>query len=80
MCSSPELALILRAHTHTHTLTCIVPLDGRDGNGLQGLLQEVQQTGADDHLLGEGLQSHPGVQFGRLHPAAALGLGCRGTL
>jgi hypothetical protein len=42
---------MVHAHTHAHTLTCIVPLHWRDGNGLQGLLKEVQETGADDHFL-----------------------------
>lgn len=63
------------AHAPGGAPTRVVPLDGRDRDGLQGLLQEVEQAGADDHLLRQGLQGHPGVQLGRLHPSASLSFG-----
>lgn len=59
--------------------TSVVPLHRSDGNGLQSLLQEVQQTGTDDHFLRQGLQRHPGVQLGRLHSSTAFTFGCKDT-
>lgn len=59
--------------------TCVVPVHWSDRNCLKCFFQKVQQTGADHHLLWQGLEGHPGIQLGRLYPSTALTFSCKDT-